>query len=94
MPDLFGHPDPAPVMVSAFTGKVRRKTVPKGYAARPGTGPKGETCGSCEHRARVHHHNRHYNKCMLVRASWTHGPGTDILCRTPACRHWEKDTNP
>lgn len=57
------------------------------YAALPGTGPDGETCGSCEHIAR--HPSGHYRKCALVRDRWTHGPGTDIKARSPACSKWE-----
>lgn len=56
----------------------------RGYAAPPGTGPAGETCGSCEHIVR----GRKYRKCELIRAKWTHGPGTDILARAPACSKW------
>ena len=30
-----------------------------------------------------------YRKCLLMRAHWTHGPGTDIKASYPACKHWE-----
>jgi hypothetical protein len=58
----------------------------RGYADHPGTGPDGETCGSCLHCAR----GRKWRKCELTRACWTGGPRTDILARAAACSKWEK----
>lgn len=59
------------------------------YAALPGTGPAGETCGSCEHCHRAW--NGRYRKCALLRNRWTGGPGTDIKARSPACAKWEAE---
>lgn len=59
---------------------------PRGYAHPPGTRPKGETCGSCQHIARYHR----FRKCELQRRAWSHGRGTDILAGSPACKFWEK----
>lgn len=56
-----------------------------GYAAEPGTGPKVETCGSCQHH-RVRSLSRDYHKCAIGRNSG--GPGSDIRIRAPACKHW------
>lgn len=84
--DLFGNEITAPEPV--VNAQKRRKTMPKGYAAPPGTGPKGETCGTCEHYCRVH--GGKYRKCGKVRERWTHGPGTDILARSAACAYWER----
>lgn len=86
--DLFGQAIIAPAPVPAGLGK-RKKTVLRGYAAAPGTGPKGETCKSCRHYS-GHRRSKIYRKCGLVRARWTGGPGTDILARSPACSYWEK----
>lgn len=69
-----------------YAAKVKRKGL---YAARPGTGPVGETCGSCKHIVRAW--NGRYRKCDLVRRLWTHGPGTDIKARSPACSKWEHE---
>jgi hypothetical protein len=94
MRDLFGRevslpPTDAPAMTPAQRRKLCRKpTRPKGYAWTPGTGPAGETCSSCSHIVRVRM-SRTYLKCGLVRAQWSHGPGTDILARSPACAKWE-----
>ncbi len=61
---------------------------PRGYAHHPGSGPEGETCGSCKHIVRK---SRRYRKCGLNRARWTHGPGSDILAGSPACSKWEAE---
>lgn len=82
--DLFGE-----VIATPLPADKRRKTIPKGYAALPGTGPKGETCKTCEHYS-GHRRTKIYRKCGLMRAQWTGGPGTDILARSPACQYWEK----
>lgn len=93
MLDLFGKMVPVPTSADpAMTPKQRRKlnrrpTEPRGYAMPPGTGPEGETCGTCEHIMRT----AKYRKCELNRARWTHGPGTDIKARTAACSKWEKE---
>lgn len=59
---------------------------PRGYAAPPGTGPAGETCGSCQHDSA----GRRYHKCLLNAAAWSHTRRSDILARSPACAKWEK----
>jgi hypothetical protein len=69
--------------------KRNTDTKPRGYAWAPGTGPAGETCGSCAHLTR-RHVSRDYPKCALMRAQWTKGKGTDVKTRSPACREWAK----
>jgi hypothetical protein len=61
---------------------------PRGYGGKPGTGPKGETCGTCKncYRKRM---SKTYTKCLLAQAAWTGGRATDILARTAACDKWE-----
>lgn len=58
-----------------------------------GKGPAGETCGSCAHLVRLPYHTRIYLKCGLMRHYWTHGAGTDIRARWPACEYWEAISN-
>lgn len=58
------------------------------YAAKPGTGPANETCGSCKHIYRKHM-AKTYIKCALVARFWTGGGGTDVKARAPACQKWE-----
>jgi hypothetical protein len=77
--DLFGTTIVAPP-----------KTKVKGYAARPGSGPAGETCRTCSHYAHKGTGNRSYPACGLMRAVWTSGPGTDIKAKSPACVLWKK----
>lgn len=62
---------------------------PRGGIDRPGTGPAGETCGTCKHIVRVQH-AKVYLKCGLNRAKWTGGGATDIRSRWAACSKWEK----
>lgn len=75
--DLFGQE------VRATTAK--RKERPNGYAARPGSGPKGKTCKGCQHYVRRQSGNGVYLKCALLERCWTHGYGTDIRAGSPAC---------
>lgn len=71
--------------------KRRRKPTPKkGYAAPPGTGPDGETCGSCRHLFR-NRMAKTYLKCGLMWRFWTGGAGSDVLAKSPACRNWEAE---
>lgn len=63
----------------------------RGYAHFPGTGPDGETCGSCAHIVPFRTMRRWY-KCGKARSKWTGGKGSDVLVRSPACKYWEKPT--
>lgn len=69
---------------------VSGRKVLKGFAAIPGGGPAGETCGSCSHLCRTGSGRKTYFKCGLMRAIWTFGPGTDVKARSPSCRYWER----
>lgn len=60
-----------------------------GYAATPGMGPKGETCGSCGNCRKLRPKGRSaYNKCLLVKRAWS--KETDIRLDAPACLHWKQ----
>lgn len=59
-----------------------------GHAAMPGTGPPGQSCGTCGHLYR-NRMAKTYLKCGLMRRFWTGGGGTDVLARDPACSRWE-----
>ena len=88
--DLFGA-EIIPERVREMpNGRKRKTTKPNGYAFRPGTGPAGETCGSCAHLCARTGGNKAYWKCGLLKAVWTCGPGTDIRCKSPACRKWQE----
>jgi hypothetical protein len=75
-----------PSSALAYAKTVVRR---KGHAAHPGSGPKGETCGSCEHRKSVQGGRKTFSKCELMRAQWTAGPGSDIRKKDPACVLWK-----
>jgi len=80
--DLWNQP------MGAFKRK-RSNTKPNGHAGSPGSGPKGETCGTCKHLCRVQY-AKTYLKCELVRSQWTHGPGSDVRAKDAACWKWER----
>ena len=66
----------------------RAADTPRGYAALPGTGPAGERCGTCRF-AYSRLATRRYWKCGHAAAPRaTHGYGTDIRLKSPACRFW------
>jgi|GEM_PF-4721252 len=77
-------------------GEVGGRRIP-GYvpknpctAAPIGSGPEDETCGSCRHYTRAElRSGRIVLKCGLMRSFWTHGAGSDVKARWPACRAWE-----
>ena len=80
MISLFGEeiPDVAP-----------KATAKKGgHFAAPGTGPAGETCGTCKHLVRIQLSSKAVHKCQLAHFNWTHGPGSDIRCKDAACGGW------
>jgi len=54
-----------------------------------GTGPAGQTCGTCSKLCRVHYHDKTYRKCHVLMKHWSHGGATDIRCKDPACKSWE-----
>jgi hypothetical protein len=90
MKDLFGNE----LTEAQALAIVKRKTPqPRGYAAPPGTGPKGETCRTCAHYT-LREFAKVYRKCGLMEAKWTGGPATDILARAPACRLWKGREGP
>lgn len=68
--------------------KLRGPSKKNGYAWQPGTGPEGETCGSCQHLYR-NRMAKTYLKCGLMQSVWTGGAKTDVLARSPACKKWE-----
>lgn len=49
---------------------------------------RGETCGTCAHAHRtVSAGRKGFWKCALVKR--THGPGTDLRLKWPACWSWK-----
>jgi hypothetical protein len=79
MKDLFGR---------EVDDRPKLRGPDRAHPAPVGSGPAGETCGTCKSYCSVEHHNKRWRKCRLVR--WTHGPGTDIRKRDPACAGWEQ----
>lgn len=74
------------------TPRVRRggkaKPAPAGHAAPPGTGPAGETCGSCTYMEDFHYRNT-YHKCRAREgAHWKGGRASDVRPLDAACDKW------
>ncbi|MCP1538995.1 hypothetical protein [Methylorubrum extorquens] len=67
--------------------RVRGGMQPNGYAAMPSTGPKGETCSSCDYLVRKRL-AKVYRKSGRMERHWTGGKGTDVITTAPACRNW------
>jgi len=66
---------------------VRKRDHSHPYAC--GTGPAGQTCGTCSKLCRVHYHDKTYRKCHVLMKHWSHGGATDIRRKDPACKSWE-----
>lgn len=81
-------PDELFVLPQSALDYAKTVTAKRGHAGHPGRGPKGETCGSCLHRTPVHGGRKAFSKCKLNERNWTHGPGSDIKMRDPACELW------
>ena len=83
--DMFGEPLRPP-------SKRKARVMPdRAHAATPGTGPEGESCGTCVHLARRRSPaGSLFRKCGLMRKQWTAGYGTDVRCKDAACGLWEK----
>ena len=89
MPGLFGED----VHATSIRESAARAGRDGAHPARPGSGPKDETCGSCSHLIRIRGNSRNYLKCGRMRANWTCGPGSDVRQKDPACYLWEKGVN-
>lgn len=74
------------------TPGVNKTTMPKGYAADPGSGPDGFTCRQCKHYI-IKYTQAGYThpKCGLMRHRWTNGRGSDIKVSSPCCKKFEKE---
>lgn len=87
---LFGAAEPARNLSGL------QATPPGGHAARPGTGPSGETCGSCAHcvfrSMKGSSKTRNFYKCGLMAQHWTYRRDSDVLKTSPACSHWKAGT--
>lgn len=76
-----------------FPDQPHTPAMPKGNRAHPGIpgdGPGGESCRTCSHPVLPGGTAKNYYKCGLMRPFWTHGPGSDIHLKDPACPKWEK----
>jgi hypothetical protein len=66
-----------------------RQRPDRAHPYAPGTGPKGQTCGTCQKCVCRHFTRKRYYKCRVLMKTWTGGAGTDIKLRDSACKSWE-----
>lgn len=86
-------PEPKPVLtyqeqLAANRERAKERARERAAAGNPligkyGAGPEGKTCGACSHLLAIHHHDKMYYKCEMVRL--THGPGSDFRKKWLAC---------
>lgn len=86
--DLFGEAPLQPVIGGKGSRGGRRPGL-HAYPALPGTGPAGKCCRDCANFSHAEGTSRRHLKCELMRPAWTHGYGTDIKSRSPACAKFE-----
>jgi hypothetical protein len=79
---------PVQMSLMAFSEGVQAPVKTRGHAMPSGTGPRGETCGSCASVRRRNGGGRNYTKCSLTMSKWTAGAGSDVRLRDPACSKW------
>ena len=80
---IFGGAEPARINRQALA-----QPKPAGYAATPGSGPEGETCGSCSFCRFKLIRGRRVYKCGRMAGCWTRGRESDVNKRSPACSEW------
>jgi hypothetical protein len=81
---LERHPD-----VLAWVGSVKVKhPLDRAHPYPPGSGPRGQSCGTCA-KLCSRKFQRTYYKCHVLMRFWTAGRGTDIRKKDPACMSWE-----
>ena len=68
------------------TGRPKARCIPMAS----GTGPDGETCRTCKHKAYQYGTSSDYLKCGLMKQHWTRGGATDIKASWPACGRWDR----
>jgi hypothetical protein len=88
--NIFGEVVPIPEHLIPVTGEKRKRKepIPRGHYRPKGTGPAGETCGSCKHLYR-NQMAKTYLKCGLATAIWTGGRASDVRAKDAACEGWE-----
>lgn len=74
----------------AAAAKVRKHGRAHGYAAKPGTGPRGQRCATCAYCLEVVQGVHRVRKCQVVVRKWTPGPETNIKHNAPACSEWAR----
>lgn len=92
-PDMLGGKTRSARTLPRARRRAAPRVVPAGHAAPPGTGPAGETCGSC-HWLESFHFRKTYHKCGARPGDhWKGGRSTDVRPLDPACAKFERLAN-
>jgi hypothetical protein len=76
--------------VLAWVGSVKvRHPVDRAHPYPPGSGPRGQSCGTCAKLSSRKFNKKTYFKCHVLMRFWTGGKGTDVRKKDPACLSWE-----
>lgn len=87
-PDLLGGKGKPGRRTPKIRRNARPRIVPAGHADTPGSGPAGETCGSCTYM-RDYSFKKTYHKCGARPGDvWKGGRATDIRPLDAACSKW------
>jgi hypothetical protein len=70
-----------------FGAKVQHP-IDRAHPYPPGSGPPGQSCGTCA-KLCSRTFKKTYFKCHVLMRFWTAGRGTDIRKKDPACMSWE-----
>ena len=81
---LEWHPE---VLALVSSLKVKHP-VDRAHPYPPGSGPPGQTCGTCA-KLCARRYARTYYKCHVLMRYWTGGRGTDVRKKDAACLSWE-----
>lgn len=86
-PDMLG----GKAVPASRLRKGRRRAPPiqrHGWADKPGTGPIGETCGSCTYCGEYRFRQIYFKCTARPGEHWKGGRETDIRPMDPACSKW------
>ena len=85
-------PAPSQMALTALSERVQNAPpAVRGHAGLPGSGPIGQTCGTCASIVRKAAAGKPFFKCHLTASKWTGGSATDLRAKDQACNQWKKD---
>lgn len=86
-PDMLGG-KAVPASRLRRRSRARPPLKRQGWADKPGTGPIGETCGSCTYCGEYRFKQTYFKCTARPGEHWKGGRETDIRPMDPACSKW------